>query len=143
VGAVARVLTDRAHASHPRERGCAGSEATALIEPTLGRESMCDDALARSGDGVSLSPAKGRGDVRLTPAGIEPSIAIGNGNRGARYFHTAATRRRAVRGRRRPCRRPRLDERIERTDVLIDELVYELYGPTDEAIAVVEEAAGD
>jgi hypothetical protein len=28
-------------------------------------------------------------------------------------------------------------------DVLIDELVYELYGPTDEAIPVVEEAVGD
>jgi hypothetical protein len=36
-----------------------------------------------------------------------------------------------------------LDEQIERTDELIDEIVYELYGLTDEEIAIVEEAVGD
>jgi type I restriction-modification system DNA methylase subunit len=36
-----------------------------------------------------------------------------------------------------------LDEKIERTDELIDEIVYELYGLTDEEIAIVEEAVGD
>lgn len=36
-----------------------------------------------------------------------------------------------------------LDEQIERTDALIDELVYELYGLTDEEIEIVEEAVGD
>ena len=40
-------------------------------------------------------------------------------------------------------RAAKLDERIERTDALIDELVYELYGLTDEEIAIVEEAVGD
>jgi hypothetical protein len=33
-----------------------------------------------------------------------------------------------------------LDEKIERTDDLIDEIVYDLYGLTDEEIEVVEEA---
>jgi type II restriction/modification system DNA methylase subunit YeeA len=36
-----------------------------------------------------------------------------------------------------------LDERIERTDALIDEIVYELYGLTDEEIEIVEEAVGE
>ena len=36
-----------------------------------------------------------------------------------------------------------LDERIERTDALIDELVYELYGLTDEEIAIVEDTVGE
>jgi type I restriction-modification system DNA methylase subunit len=36
-----------------------------------------------------------------------------------------------------------LDRKIERTDELIDEIVYELYGLTDEEIAIVEEAADD
>ena len=36
-----------------------------------------------------------------------------------------------------------LDEKIQRTDDLIDEIVYELYGLTDEEIEVVEEAVGD
>jgi hypothetical protein len=37
-----------------------------------------------------------------------------------------------------------LDEKIKRTDELIDEIVYELYGLTDEEIEIVEEAvAGD
>jgi len=36
-----------------------------------------------------------------------------------------------------------LDEKIERTDALIDEIVYELYGLTDEEIEIVEEAVGD
>jgi hypothetical protein len=36
-----------------------------------------------------------------------------------------------------------LDEQIERTDELIDEIVYELYGLTDEEIEIVEEAAGN
>ncbi|PSQ15838.1 restriction endonuclease [Halobacteriales archaeon QS_8_69_26] len=35
-----------------------------------------------------------------------------------------------------------LDEKIERTDELIDEIVYELYGLTDEEIEIVEEAVG-
>jgi len=35
-----------------------------------------------------------------------------------------------------------LDEKIERTDALIDEIVYELYGLTDEEIEIVEEAVG-
>jgi type II restriction/modification system DNA methylase subunit YeeA len=35
-----------------------------------------------------------------------------------------------------------LDEKIERTDDLIDEIVYELYGLTDEEIEIVEEAVG-
>jgi type II restriction/modification system DNA methylase subunit YeeA len=33
-----------------------------------------------------------------------------------------------------------LDEQIERTDALIDETVYELYGLTDEEIEIVEGA---
>ena len=33
-----------------------------------------------------------------------------------------------------------LEAKIERTDELIDEIVYELYGLTDEEIAIVEEA---
>ena len=36
-----------------------------------------------------------------------------------------------------------LDEQIERTDGLIDEIVYGLYGLTDEEIAIVEAAVGD
>ena len=36
-----------------------------------------------------------------------------------------------------------LDEKIERTDDLIDEIVYDLYGLTDEEIEIVEEAVGD
>ncbi|WP_254823921.1 Eco57I restriction-modification methylase domain-containing protein [Haloglomus halophilum] len=36
-----------------------------------------------------------------------------------------------------------LDEQIERTDALIDEIVYDLYGLTDEEIAIVEDAVGD
>jgi hypothetical protein len=36
-----------------------------------------------------------------------------------------------------------LEEKIERTDELIDEIVYELYGLTDEEIEIVEEAVGD
>ena len=36
-----------------------------------------------------------------------------------------------------------LDEKIEKTDDLIDEIVYELYGLTDEEIEIVEEAVGD
>jgi type II restriction/modification system DNA methylase subunit YeeA len=35
-----------------------------------------------------------------------------------------------------------LDEKIERTDDLIDEIVYELYGLTDEEIEIVEETVG-
>ena len=33
-----------------------------------------------------------------------------------------------------------LDEKIEKTDDLIDEIVYELYGLTDKEIEIVEEA---
>ncbi|VTT86302.1 hypothetical protein DM2_2340 [Halorubrum sp. DM2] len=33
-----------------------------------------------------------------------------------------------------------LDEKIEQTDTLIDEIEYELYGPTDEEIEITEEA---
>lgn len=33
-----------------------------------------------------------------------------------------------------------LDEKIQRTDDLIDEIVYELYGLSDEEIEIVEEA---
>ena len=33
-----------------------------------------------------------------------------------------------------------LDEKIQRTDDLIDEIVYDLYGLTDEEIEIVEEA---
>ena len=36
-----------------------------------------------------------------------------------------------------------LEEKIERTDALIDEIVYELYGLTDEDIDIVEEAVGE
>ncbi|QSG08154.1 Restriction endonuclease S subunit [Halapricum desulfuricans] len=36
-----------------------------------------------------------------------------------------------------------LEEKIERTDELIDEIVYELYGLTEEEIEIVEEAVGD
>ncbi|WP_135828681.1 Eco57I restriction-modification methylase domain-containing protein [Halorussus halobius] len=36
-----------------------------------------------------------------------------------------------------------LDEKIERTDDLIDEIVYELYGLTDEEIEIVEDAVGE
>ncbi|QPV64032.1 restriction endonuclease [Halosimplex litoreum] len=36
-----------------------------------------------------------------------------------------------------------LEAKIERTDDLIDEIVYELYGLTDEEIAIVEEAVGE
>lgn len=36
-----------------------------------------------------------------------------------------------------------LEAEIERTDDLIDEIVYELYGLTDEEIAIVEESVGD
>ena len=35
-----------------------------------------------------------------------------------------------------------LDEKIEQTDELIDEIVYELYGLTDEEIEIIEEAVG-
>ncbi|WP_082222482.1 TaqI-like C-terminal specificity domain-containing protein [Halorubrum halophilum] len=36
-----------------------------------------------------------------------------------------------------------LNEKIEQTDALIDEIVYELYGLTDEEIEIVEEAVGE
>ncbi|EMA68809.1 putative restriction/modification enzyme [Halorubrum aidingense JCM 13560] len=36
-----------------------------------------------------------------------------------------------------------LDEKIQRTDDLIDETVYELYGLTDEEIEIVEDAVGE
>jgi hypothetical protein len=36
-----------------------------------------------------------------------------------------------------------LDAQIERTDELIDEIVYDLYGLTDEEIEIVEDAVGD
>jgi type II restriction/modification system DNA methylase subunit YeeA len=36
-----------------------------------------------------------------------------------------------------------LEGKIERTDALIDEIVYELYGLTDEEIEIVEEAVGE
>jgi len=36
-----------------------------------------------------------------------------------------------------------LELKIERTDELIDEIVYELYGLTDEEIEIVEEAVGE
>ena len=35
-----------------------------------------------------------------------------------------------------------IDAKIEHTDQLIDEIVYELYGLTDEEIEIVEEAVG-
>jgi len=36
-----------------------------------------------------------------------------------------------------------LDDKIAKTDDLIDEIVYELYGLTDEEIAIVEEGVGE
>jgi hypothetical protein len=36
-----------------------------------------------------------------------------------------------------------LDEKIQRTDDLIDEIVYDLYGLTDEEIEIVEKAVAD
>ena len=36
-----------------------------------------------------------------------------------------------------------LEAKIEKTDRLIDEIVYELYGLTEEEIEIVEEAVGD
>ena len=36
-----------------------------------------------------------------------------------------------------------LEAKIEETDALIDEIVYELYGLTDEKIEIVEEAVGE
>ena len=36
-----------------------------------------------------------------------------------------------------------LEAKIEKTDALIDEIVYELYGLTDEEIEIVEEAVGE
>ena len=36
-----------------------------------------------------------------------------------------------------------LETKIEETDALIDEIVYELYGLTDEEIEIVEEAVGE
>lgn len=36
-----------------------------------------------------------------------------------------------------------LEEKIEKTGELIDEIVYELYGLTDEEIEIVEEAVGE
>lgn len=36
-----------------------------------------------------------------------------------------------------------LEAKIEKTDELIDEIVYELYGLTDEEIEIVEEAVGE
>jgi type II restriction/modification system DNA methylase subunit YeeA len=36
-----------------------------------------------------------------------------------------------------------LEEKIERTDALIDEIVYDLYGLTDEEIEIVEQAVGE
>lgn len=36
-----------------------------------------------------------------------------------------------------------LEEKIEKTDALIDEIVYELYGLTEEEIEIVEEAVDD
>jgi hypothetical protein len=36
-----------------------------------------------------------------------------------------------------------LDEKIRRTDDLIDEIVYDLYGLTEEEIEIVEDAVGD
>ena len=40
-------------------------------------------------------------------------------------------------------RAEQLAEKIERTDDLIDDIVYELYGLTDEEIEIVEDAVGD
>lgn len=36
-----------------------------------------------------------------------------------------------------------LDEKIKKTDDLIDEIVYELYGLSDEEIEIVEEAVAE
>ncbi|WP_280585071.1 restriction endonuclease [Halorubrum sp. Boch-26] len=36
-----------------------------------------------------------------------------------------------------------LDAKIEQTDRLIDEIVYELYGVTEDEIEIVEEAIGN
>ena len=36
-----------------------------------------------------------------------------------------------------------LEEKIEKTDALIDEIVYELYGLTGEEVEIVEEAVGE
>nr|WP_240334646.1 hypothetical protein [Halorussus sp. MSC15.2] len=36
-----------------------------------------------------------------------------------------------------------LDAKIEKTDELIDQIVYELYGLTDEEIEIVENATSD
>ena len=36
-----------------------------------------------------------------------------------------------------------LDEKIQRTDDLIDEIVYDLYGLTNEEIEIVEDAVGN
>nr|WP_248299363.1 hypothetical protein [Halorhabdus amylolytica] len=36
-----------------------------------------------------------------------------------------------------------LEAKIDRTDALIDEIVYELYGLTDEEIEIVEEVVGE
>lgn len=36
-----------------------------------------------------------------------------------------------------------LEEKIEHTDELIDETVYDLYGQTDEEIEIVEETVSD
>jgi hypothetical protein len=35
-----------------------------------------------------------------------------------------------------------LNEKIQRTDDLIDDIVYDLYGLTDEEVEIVEEAVG-
>ena len=36
-----------------------------------------------------------------------------------------------------------LEAKISKTDALIDDIVYDLYGLTDEEIAIVEEAVGE
>ena len=36
-----------------------------------------------------------------------------------------------------------LDKKIEKTDYIIDEIVYELYGLTDDEIEIVESAVQD
>jgi len=40
-------------------------------------------------------------------------------------------------------RAEKLEEKIQQTDDLIDEIVYELYGLTDEEIAIVEDSVVD
>jgi len=40
-------------------------------------------------------------------------------------------------------RADKLDEKIEKTDELIDEIVYDLYGLTDEEVDIVEQAVAD